>query len=69
MKENVKNTLLGVLLSFLKWLFGVGKEHIDKAIDKSDATDQVERSDLTNLSPKNTGFDPSSDAVYRGNKK
>lgn len=34
MKENVKKTLVSVLLSFLKWLFGIGKEHIDKAEDK-----------------------------------
>lgn len=34
MKTETKKTLISVLISFLKWLFGIGKEHIEKAEDK-----------------------------------
>lgn len=35
MKETTKRTFINVLISFLKWLFGIGKEHIDKAENKN----------------------------------
>lgn len=35
MKTSTKKTLISVLISFLKWLFGIGKEHIEKAEEKN----------------------------------
>lgn len=35
MKETTKKTLIKVLISFIKWLFGIGKEHIEKAENKN----------------------------------
>lgn len=34
MKETTKKTLISVLISFLKWLLQIGKEHIEKADNK-----------------------------------
>ena len=34
MKESAKKTLWSVLISFLKWLFGIGKKHLDEYGDK-----------------------------------
>lgn len=31
MKTTTKKTLIAVLLSFLKWLLGIGKQHIEDA--------------------------------------
>lgn len=36
MKQTTKTTLVAVLISFIKWLLGIGKEHIDKHEQKSD---------------------------------
>ncbi len=36
MKQTTKKTLLAVLISFLKWLLGIGKEHIEKHEQKTD---------------------------------
>lgn len=39
MKQTTKKTLLAVLISFLKWLLGIGKEHIEKHEQKNDKGD------------------------------
>lgn len=31
MREKTKKTLISVLISFLKWLLGIGSDHIKKA--------------------------------------
>lgn len=31
MKTTTKKTLISVLISFIKWLLGIGKDHIDQA--------------------------------------
>ena len=35
MKTETKKTMINVLISFLKWLFGIGKKHIEKAENKN----------------------------------
>ena len=39
MKEKTKKTLIKVLISFIKWLFGIGKEHIEQAEKKNNTND------------------------------
>lgn len=34
MKTITQKTLIKVLISFIKWLFGIGKEHIENAENK-----------------------------------
>lgn len=34
MKQTTKKTLISVLISLLKWLLGIGKEHIENAENK-----------------------------------
>lgn len=36
MKPTTKKTLVAVLISFLKWLLGIGKDHIEKHEQKED---------------------------------
>lgn len=36
MKTTTKKTFLSVLISFLKWLLGIGKDHIEKYEQKID---------------------------------
>lgn len=36
MKTTTKKTLVAVLISFLKWLLGIGREHIEKHEQKND---------------------------------
>lgn len=36
MKPTTKKTLIAVLISFLKWLLGIGKDHIEKHEQKKD---------------------------------
>lgn len=37
MKQTTKKTLISVLISFLKWLLGIGKEHIENAENKQNS--------------------------------
>lgn len=39
MKETTKKTLISVLISFLKWLFGIGAEHIKNAEEKNNKSE------------------------------
>lgn len=34
MKETTKKTFISVLISFIKWLLGIGAEHVEKAEEK-----------------------------------
>lgn len=36
MKPLVKKTLLSVLISFIKWLLSIGKQHVEKYEQKND---------------------------------
>ena len=35
MKQTTKKTLINVLKSFLYWLFGIGKEHINNSVNNN----------------------------------
>lgn len=37
MNQTIKKTLISVLISFLKWLLGIGKEHIENAENKQNS--------------------------------